>query len=751
MVRGTGVATLPACEVSHGPLALHSSESFLSARISLVVAFLLIVSAIGIAGFFPSDQSPVASTPNDVLGSGFRALHEPVSSNGGTGHALHGGNITSVVVGPPSAVISVNSSEVFVASPVCTTLLCPSGTTYQWSLTSSLFGALNASTGQSVRFSSGSVQGKLTLFVNATLNGTTKQSYPVGITINSGILPLGAYLYFDSANSGYAPLTVTATGNGTGGRAPYSMSWNTGDGGSASGVTVTHTYTTAGTFTITLTVTDSRGSNATDSDVVVVLNSNSSGKTLQASVVFESSVIGHLPLNVTMAASVSGGSAPYTYSWTYGDGSTGNGVVVSHAYTSVPSGCNQSRCKYIVNLTATDSVGNVANATSQVTILVNATQTVSVSMTDTPASGVAPLLVSFSANASGGIAPYSFTWAFGDSSTGSGATVQHTYMSPGTYTVVLTGVDSNGSVAQVTSTVLAYPPPSGNETGAIELAIVASPVTGPAPLTTYFSASASGGIPPYSINWSFGDSTPNATGSSTSHTYVSTGAYVATVTVVDSIGNSATTGVFVSVTGGLNQPNQLAVIVTALKLHGTAPLTVTFTPSVIGGSAPYQLTWGFGDGAEAVLNGTTPVTHTYLNPGSYSPTLLVKDTSGSLSKWSAIVSGTQVNENGGGSQPFTTTDWILTITAVVAIALVMVAVVTARRKDRPPSPTTAPGTDSFENITSDDSATEFTDAEDDYGPPRPSPNQDPLHDVFAGFDPDLGRRAVRLKISALNW
>jgi PKD repeat protein len=638
---------------------------------------------------------------------------------------------------------------IFVASPVCTTILCPSGTTYQWNLTSTLFGALNTTKGQSVEFTSVFRLGTVFLFVNATLNGITKQSYPVRITINTGILPLGAYLYYDSANSGYAPLTVTFTGNGTGGVPPYTLTWNMGDGGSASGVTVTHTYSTAGTFTITLTVKDAKGSGATATGVVVVLSSNTTTKTLQASIIFDSSVIGHLPLNVTMTASVSGGTSPYTYSWSYGDGSTGSGMVVSHAYTSVPSGCKMSRCEYTVNLTATDSTGKIANATSQVTILVNSTLTFSVFMTDTPASGVAPLLVSFSANASGGKAPYNFSWAYGDSSTGTGASGQHTYMAAGTYTVVLTGIDSDGTVAQVTSTVLAYPPPTSNETGAIELTIVSNPVTGPAPLTSYFSASASGGAPPYTFNWSFGDNTQNASGSSVSHTYTSPGSYVATISVRDSVGNTATTGVFVTVTGGLNPPNQLAVIVTALKLHGIAPLTVVFTPSVMGGSAPYQLTWTFGDGASAIVNGTSPVTHTYLKSGNYYPILQVKDASGNVSTWSATVSGMKVTGTGGSSQQFTTTDWALVIAAVLAIALV-VAVGVARRNERPP-PSAVSDTDSFDISTPGEFAPESIGTEDEHGPPRPSPNDDPLHDVFAGIDPDAGYRAIRLKFSAATW
>ncbi len=50
---------------------------------------------------------------------------------------------------------------------------------------------------------------------------------------------------------------------------------------------------------------------------------------------------------------------------------------------------------------------------------------------------VSGLTVSFNANSSQG-SPTSFLWNFGDGTSGSGATVQHTYASAGSYTVVLT-------------------------------------------------------------------------------------------------------------------------------------------------------------------------------------------------------------------------------------------------------------------------------------------------------------------------
>ena len=52
--------------------------------------------------------------------------------------------------------------------------------------------------------------------------------------------------------------------------------------------------------------------------------------------------------------------------------------------------------------------------------------------------------VTFSASASGGTAPYSFSWSFGDGSTATGPTVTHSYTSANYFNVTLTTIDSAG-------------------------------------------------------------------------------------------------------------------------------------------------------------------------------------------------------------------------------------------------------------------------------------------------------------------
>lgn len=65
----------------------------------------------------------------------------------------------------------------------------------------------------------------------------------------------------------------------------------------------------------------------------------------------------------------------------------------------------------------------------------------------------APSPVTFSASATGGTSPYSFSWTFGDGSSGSGATPSHTYTTAGSYSVVLTASDTASHSAQSTQSI----------------------------------------------------------------------------------------------------------------------------------------------------------------------------------------------------------------------------------------------------------------------------------------------------------
>ena len=153
----------------------------------------------------------------------------------------------------------------------------------------------------------------------------------------------------------------------------------------------------------------------------------------------------------------------------------------------------------------------------------------------TPATPVGnpPLLVIFDASGSTddrGIASYS--WDFGDGSTSSEVVVSHTFEDAGTFIVILTVTDYFGN-SDIDTKVITV------GVGAVGAVIVTtpSPATGFIPFTVGFDASGSTVSAPPITNyaWDFnGDSTTDATGVTTVHTFSTAGTYLVQLTVTDS-------------------------------------------------------------------------------------------------------------------------------------------------------------------------------------------------------------------------
>jgi PKD repeat protein len=164
-------------------------------------------------------------------------------------------------------------------------------------------------------------------------------------------------------------------------------------------------------------------------------------------------VSGSAPLEVSFDASASQG-ALVSYAWDFGDQTTGSGATASHTYTN----CGDAAVEYVATLTITGGCGLTAH--SQKTISVAPSTVPVASFTANRESGRTPLEVSFDASGSQGTI-VSYAWDFGDQTTGSGATVSHTYTNDGEaaveYVVTLTLTGGCGLTAQARKTILVKP------------------------------------------------------------------------------------------------------------------------------------------------------------------------------------------------------------------------------------------------------------------------------------------------------
>lgn len=144
--------------------------------------------------------------------------------------------------------------------------------------------------------------------------------------------------------------------------------------------------------------------------------------------------------------------------------------------------------------------------------------------------------VEYMSAVTGGCPPYTYNWDLGDGATSTEQNPRHTYENPGKYTASVTATDAKGNTAIGSFAVTAdCPPPSATPSG--------NPASGTAPFTVAFQAGASGGCPPLSYAWDFGDGGTSMEENPT-HEYTTDGTFTAKVTVTDAKGTTSQAGTF---------------------------------------------------------------------------------------------------------------------------------------------------------------------------------------------------------------
>jgi len=231
------------------------------------------------------------------------------------------------------------------------------------------------------------------------------------------------------------------------------------------------------------------------------------------------------------ASTAAVGSAIVSYSWNFGDGSTGLGPTPTHRF----AGGNWS-----VVLTLTDSNGATASLSKQVVVSAGAVPTADFSFS--PAAPVTNADINFNGGLSKAGLGHSivrYDWNFGGGAPQSGVTVTKQYGSPGSFTVTLTVTDEVGQqgIASKVVTVSAAATTTADFTSS-----PTSPHAGVDAVNFDGNSSrAQAGATIVSYSWTFGDGATAVTAIPTvAHTYASANTYVVGLKVTDSTGLTAT-------------------------------------------------------------------------------------------------------------------------------------------------------------------------------------------------------------------
>lgn len=480
----------------------------------------------------------------------------------------------------------------------------------------------------------------------AALNDTWVFGLPLAskISVNTTPTDIGVPVHFAATVSG--------------GQAPYNITWNLGDGTMAWGPSVTHFYSAGNpAYPATCTVTDSLGeTNLTKIPVTV--------NPFPSVVVRASNNTPIVNQSVTLSGTVSGGTGPYTYAWQFGNGMTGSGTNPVESYARPGT--------YQVNLTVTDFYGQTAYGSDS--ILVSPpppppTQLIA-SMSVSPRGGTVPLNVSFGALASGGKAPYNFTWLFGDGTLSHAEFITHTYRSEGTYAVVGWVNDTSGQSVEQRFSVLAY------DRLAVSLSLSAN---GVAPLTAVtVSAAASGGNGTLTYAWTLNGSSIDASGSSFKTTPAGAGNYTYGVSVTDASGDIATASIVLVVihekVTTVYPPLKLSL---GLSANNVQPGTqVTVTANATGGAGGYSYAWTLNGSAITVTLDSLAVTPS--GAGEYVYGVTVTDSKGnSATSFTTLVvlaptsHTSTTNKTTSPSNRIPLFDWIILLVVVGIVLLLL--------------------------------------------------------------------------------
>ena len=235
----------------------------------------------------------------------------------------------------------------------------------------------------------------------------------------------------------------------------------------------------------------------------------------------------------TFSASINGGCPPYSYKWSFGDGTFSEEQEPTHIYDSTGI--------FTATVEIVDS-GNSVGRGSLVTVVPEEQQEV-ISVINSPDKGVTPHCTRFRVENINQTNDFTYFWDFDDGTTSQAEQPEHTYQTPGMYGTRLMLSDANGEVRKIGGCVTNVEKDKTIE----KINVYARFIKSVSPhLLVHFAVYIEGGNGPFYYNWNFGDGYFSDEVEPL-HLYKAPLTYTAVVNVTDADGDSDLAGITVDI------------------------------------------------------------------------------------------------------------------------------------------------------------------------------------------------------------
>lgn len=397
--------------------------------------------------------------------------------------------------------------------------------------------------------------------------------------------------------------------------------WDFGDGNTSDQQNPVHTYIAAGSYLVSLTVKNDTCEHSTTRQVLIIAENASF--LASDTMVCKGTV-------VTFSAQKSNAQNIRAYEWNFGDGIVGSNATTGHIYTKTGiytvqliitdiNGCSDTlRKPQYIKVT-----GPTANFTSPIPAVCNNT------------------LIQFADSSfSDGIYPIKqWIWNYGDSTsdTLSGPPFQHSYLSPGLFTVSLTVVDSIGCTDKQQKNnylIISKPFPE-----------FSSPDSFSCTNKSVRFINKTSGNGPFNYEWTLGNNT-NSIALQPVTSYATEGDFSVKLVASDRYGckDSIIKNNYIKIR------NPKALFTVSDSVATCPPLVVTFTNQSQNFT---RFEWDFGDGTRSTVS--NPI-HFYTYPGVYKARLTITSIGGCIDTLIKTITvrgpqGTFRYDNTGGCEP----------------------------------------------------------------------------------------------------